>query len=39
VTIKEFEELLFKNEILCPWTEVAFRRSKELTNNFINFNF
>lgn len=33
-SIEDFEKMINNNEIKCPWTEVAFRRAKELTNNF-----
>lgn len=37
--ITEFEEMIKNNEINCPWTELAYRKAKELTNNFSNFDF
>jgi hypothetical protein len=33
-SIKDFEKMIENNEIICPWTEIAFHRAKRLTNNF-----
>lgn len=37
ISIEWFEQMLKNNEINCPWSELAFRKAKELTNNFTNF--
>lgn len=36
VTIEEFEKMLNNNEILDPYSEIAYYRAKILTNNFKN---
>jgi len=33
-SIEDFENMIKNNQINCPWTEIAFRRAKEKTNNF-----
>ena len=35
-SIEDFENMIKNNEIHCPWSEIAFRKAKELTNNFKN---
>ncbi len=37
--IDDFEKMINENTIKCPWTNIAFLKTKKLTNNFTNFNF
>lgn len=39
VNIETFENMLKNNEVNCPFSELAYVRAKELTNNFTNFDF
>lgn len=37
-SIEEFEQMLSRNEILDPYSEITYYRAKKLTNNFTNLN-
>jgi len=37
-SLEDFEKMIKNNEIHCPWSELAFIKAKELTNNFKDFN-